>query len=123
MAKKQEVSDETSVFMLKEMFSLVCHIQFRQASNSDIQEAVQLLYDIEEKFPSGTYHPDFEYRKRLILEAAANIQDQQSQQQSQQQHSRHHPIRKDLPLQIKGTKYSAKISLFIFELLNMLQQK
>ena len=85
MAKKQEVSDETDVFMLKEMFSLVCRIRFRQASHSDIQEAVQLLHDIEEKFPSGTYHSDFEYRKQLILEAAANIQDQQSQQQSQQQ--------------------------------------
>ena len=63
MPKHQQVTDETSQFMLKEMFSLVCRIRFRQASNADIQEAVELLHDIEEKFPNGTYHPDFEYRK------------------------------------------------------------
>ena len=50
----------------------------------DIQEAVELLHDIEEKFPNGTYHPEYEYRKGVILQAAAKIQ-QQMQQQPQQQ--------------------------------------
>ena len=70
--------------MLKEMFSLVCRIRFRQASNADIQEAVELLHDIEEKFPNGTYHLEFEYRKGVILLVAAQMQ-QQPQQQTQQQ--------------------------------------
>ena len=84
MPKHQQVTDETSHFMLKELFSLVCRIRFRQASNADIQEAVELLDDIEEKFPNGTYHPEYEYRKGVILQAAAKIQ-QQLQQQTQQQ--------------------------------------
>ena len=73
MPKHQQVTDETGRFMLKEMFSLVCRIWFRQASNADIQEAVELLHDIEEKFPNGTFHPDFEYRKGVILQAAAEM--------------------------------------------------
>ena len=81
MPKYQEVTDETGRFMLKEMFSLVCRIQFRQASNADIQEAVELIHDIEEKFPNGTYHPEFEYRKGVILQAAAKMQQQLQQQQ------------------------------------------
>ena len=85
MAKQQQVKDETGMMLMQEMSSLVCRIRFRQASNSDILEAVQLLQDIEEKFPIGTYHPDFEYRKGVILQAAANLQQQPPQQQPQQQ--------------------------------------
>ena len=77
MPKYQEVTDETGRFMLKEMFSLVCRIWFRQASHADIQEAVELVHDIEEKFPNGTYHLEFEYRKGVILQAAAKMQQQQ----------------------------------------------
>ena len=84
MPKYQQVTDETGRFMVKEMFSLVCWIRFRQASNADIQEAVQLIHDIEEKFPNGTYHLEFEYRKGVILQVAAKMQ-QQLQQQPQQQ--------------------------------------
>ena len=81
MPKYQEVTDETGQFMLKEMFSLVCQIWFRQASNADIQEAVELIHDIEEKFPNGTYHPEFKYRKGVILQATAKMQQQPQQQQ------------------------------------------
>ena len=82
--KHQQVTDETGRFVLKEMFSLVCRIQFRQASNADIQEAVDLLHDIEEKFPNGTYHPEFEYRKGVILQAAAKMQQQEMPPKTQE---------------------------------------
>ena len=87
MPKHQQVTDETGRFMLKEMFSLVCQIWFRQASNADIQEAVELLHDIEEKFPNRTYHLEFKYRKGVILQAAAKMQQHlQQHPQQQQQH-------------------------------------
>ena len=99
MAKHQQVKDETGMMLMQEMSSLVCRIRFRQASNSDILEAVQLLQDIEEKFPIGTYHPDFEYRKGVILQAAANLQQQQPQQQqtAMQQMQSVHPQPKPGP--------------------------
>ena len=81
MARQQKVSDETGQLMLQEIFSLMCHIQFRQASNSNIQETVELLHDIKEKFQIGTYHPEFEYMQQ---QAQQQLQ-QEAQQQTQQQ--------------------------------------